>query len=57
MRVECIKCKIDVWCGFEALQLEKVEGHEGIYVIWYETPGEDVPIPVRVGQGDIAPEG
>ncbi len=45
-----VKCKHDVWCSFEGVNLTNVVT-EGVYIIWHAgNPGRVV----RVGQGDIA---
>ena len=51
IEVEWIKCKGDVWCSLESLDLSTVtEDSEGVYVIWH---GGQTPRWVRVGQGNF----
>ena len=51
--VKWIKCKGDVWCSFEHLNLNTVNEH-GVYIIWYSDKNLLVPVTVYVGQGDVA---
>ena len=48
--LQWIKCKSDVWCPLETVNLSEVTA-AGVYVIWY---GGDPAKFVRVGQGNIA---
>lgn len=49
LQLKWIKCKTDVWCSFDNLNLTTVT-EQGVYVIWHEgNPGQVV----YVGQGDV----
>lgn len=52
MRLTWNKCKGDVWCPLDSLNLkhEHFDDMEGVYIIWH---GGDQPATVRVGQGVI----
>lgn len=52
MELNWIKCRGNVWCRLNEVNLETVPDDEGVYVIWYEdTLGDDQC--VYVGQGVI----
>ena len=53
MYVSWVKCDGDVWCGFDALNLDSDYFQNrpgGVYIIWHGGPN---PHTVYVGQGDI----
>ena len=45
------KGKGEKWCDFWKLDLDKLEGESGVYVIWIDSV---VPYAIYVGQGNIA---
>lgn len=50
MQLKWVKCRGDVWCPFDSLNLGQVTAH-GVYVIWH---GGAAPNTVYVGQGNVA---
>ena len=50
MDLTWIKCKGDVWCSFENVNVDQISS-DGVYIIWH---GGDNARVVYVGQGDVA---
>ena len=52
MQLTWIKCKGDVWCKLNSVDLdhEHFDNRHGVYIIWH---GGTKPAVVYVGQGDI----